>query len=474
MTAHRPPLVLLFLGPTLDAESARQALAGTAADVRVSPPAQQGDVLRALGDRPDVIGLVDGLFFQVPSVTHKEVLLALERGVRILGSSSMGALRAAELDRFGMEGVGEIYHAYRSGAIDGDDEVALVHDESFRPLTVALVTLRHSLRRARARRVISARAARAVLASARRLHFTERTMSAVLDGTGEIGAVEAAALRAHLDTDGVDLKADDARLLLATIAARIGGRAPWPPLPVVRVQRTVYLHLLQREYDGTGPHQRLDLPDARVLAFVKLLAASAPALVRRVRRRCLHADEAVARGLDHECEAELLARFRSARRLSDDDLDTWSGAHGLSSDELAAALRLRALETRVLDGSDGPEVRAAAAGRHGFTEPELTRPSFQPPGIPWEGPLMAEAKIGGEFATALATATDLARRAARLAAGIPGLADSLGRERLEHWAAGIWGVPAAEFDTAFLDRGFTDYAEFDDVARAAYLGTYAG
>ena len=57
----------------------------------------------------DAILIVDGEFGQSLSVWHKEILHALHRGIRVVGASSMGALRAAELDRFGMEGVGEIY-----------------------------------------------------------------------------------------------------------------------------------------------------------------------------------------------------------------------------------------------------------------------------------------------------------------------------------------------------------------------------
>ena len=39
-----------------------------------------------------------------------------------------GAVRAAELDRYGMEGVGEIYASYRDGWLTADADVALLHD----------------------------------------------------------------------------------------------------------------------------------------------------------------------------------------------------------------------------------------------------------------------------------------------------------------------------------------------------------
>lgn len=37
----------------------------------------------------------------------------------------MGALRASELYKFGMHGLGEIFEKYKNGIILGDDEVAL-------------------------------------------------------------------------------------------------------------------------------------------------------------------------------------------------------------------------------------------------------------------------------------------------------------------------------------------------------------
>src|SRR6185436_15946902 len=111
-----------FLGPTLSHDEARDVL-----DAEYRPPAAHGDVLRAALRRPRAIGLVDGVFEGVPAVWHKEILFALAEGVHVFGAASMGALRAAELSTFGMRGIGQIYDWYAGGAIDADDEVALVH-----------------------------------------------------------------------------------------------------------------------------------------------------------------------------------------------------------------------------------------------------------------------------------------------------------------------------------------------------------
>src|SRR5262245_29796856 len=112
----------VFLGPTLPVREARAVL-----DATYLPPILQGDLLRLLPRAPQVIVIIDGGFELTPAVWHKEIMLALESGVHVFGASSMGALRAAELDQFGMVGVGAIYQMFRTGEIEDDDEVAVMH-----------------------------------------------------------------------------------------------------------------------------------------------------------------------------------------------------------------------------------------------------------------------------------------------------------------------------------------------------------
>src|SRR6516165_742713 len=97
---------VIFLGPTLSVDEARQEL-----DADYLPPAAQSDVYLAARRQPVMIGIVDGYFQRVPSVWHKEILWAMSRGIHVFGSASMGALRAAELEVFGMEGVGAVFAA---------------------------------------------------------------------------------------------------------------------------------------------------------------------------------------------------------------------------------------------------------------------------------------------------------------------------------------------------------------------------
>jgi hypothetical protein len=224
----RSPGVVAFLGPSLPAREARRV-----APCRVLGPARAGDVLAILPARPLAIALVDGLFDTTPSVWPREILAALDAGVAVFGGASMGALRAAELERHGVVGVGRIFGWYRDGVIDDDAEVALLHADAaggWRPLTVPLVTVRAAAEAAAAERVLRAAAARALVRAASALHYSERTWPRVLDAARLPDAVRAR-FAAWLPR-APDPKAEDARACIAAAAAFARARrAGAPPVP---------------------------------------------------------------------------------------------------------------------------------------------------------------------------------------------------------------------------------------------------
>ena len=218
---------VVFLGPTLDAGEARSLI-----DAEIKGPARQGDVFRAVRDGAEVIGLVDGLFETVPAVLHKEILWALDRGVRVVGAASMGALRAAELHPFGMEGIGAVFAAYRDGHLIDDDEVAVVHGPAelgYLPLSVAMVDLRASFAEAARSGVVSGAEADHCIACAKRLHYKDRSYEGAIEAAGLDAGPAGRALRDWLKDHRVERKKMDARELLFHLAAiSERGRAPVP------------------------------------------------------------------------------------------------------------------------------------------------------------------------------------------------------------------------------------------------------
>ncbi len=200
--------MILFSGPSLTGSTV--SLDGF--DVR--GPVRQGDVYLATLEHPAAIGIIDGYFEGVPSVWHKEILWALRQGIPVLGAASMGALRAAEMDAFGMIGVGEIYAAYRDGEIVDDDEVALLHgpeELGYPGLSIAMVNVRATCRAAVSDGVIGVEAAMKIIKLAKEQFYKMRTWASIFCGAGsEVPDALADWISAH----EVDQKRLDAEALV--------------------------------------------------------------------------------------------------------------------------------------------------------------------------------------------------------------------------------------------------------------------
>jgi hypothetical protein len=331
--------VYVFLGPTLPVEEARQIL-----NARYLPPVAMGDVYALMARRPQVIAIVDGLFEQRPAVWHKEILFALSRGVRVLGASSMGALRAAELHAFGMEGVGEIFGAFMRGQLTDDDEVTVVHGpaaDGWRPLSDAMVNLRLGLRLAETAGAIGGETHRRLIELGKALFYPERSWPALIAEGHKAGlpVEELQALRAFVRREQPDQKRADARQLLAHLAEL--ARAPIAPhRPEFDFEPTLFWQLLA---DSMAPiesaegaraeqlrdHVRLGDPERRELIRGALLLV----LVRMEARR---------RGIKVDL-ASALRRFRRARRLhSAAALSEWIAQNRIGRDQCAELAELEA------------------------------------------------------------------------------------------------------------------------------------
>ncbi len=164
--------IVIFTGPSLDRDKAREIF-----DRAVyMPPIQRGDATRAFEKGAKIIGIIDGIFFDAVAVSPRELLSLLDKGVIIVGGSSMGALRAAELDVYGMIGVGHIYEMYKKREINSDDEVALIFaPDTLKPLSEPLINIRYNLRTLAERNSIDIKTFESLLKIARGLYYPSRT-----------------------------------------------------------------------------------------------------------------------------------------------------------------------------------------------------------------------------------------------------------------------------------------------------------
>jgi TfuA protein len=206
---------LVFTGPTLHPQEAGLLLPGA----KVLPPVKRGDLQATAEFDPQLVAIIDGEFFQNLAVSPKEILPLLERGVRVYGAASMGALRAVELARFGMIGIGAVFRLFRSGWMMDDDEVALTYCPwTFKHTSEPLVSTRFALRRAEKRGIIQRRERHEIIQQLKNRYFPERTTAALRALAVRIlGDKRDTTLVSYLIREAGDVKNEDARRLLLTL-----------------------------------------------------------------------------------------------------------------------------------------------------------------------------------------------------------------------------------------------------------------
>ena len=237
---------VVFSGPSLPPIEVRRIT-----DAEWRPPAAQGDLFRSAEEGFGIIGLIDGYFDWVPAVWHKEVLWALTQGIHVIGAASMGALRAAELEAFGMIGVGRVFEAFRSGSLEDDDEVAVLHwgaaSENYAQITEAMVDIRATLQQAVAADKIGQASAAALERIAKRLHYKQRTYPRIFKSAraGGIAPREISRFKAWLGNGGrVSVKRADALELIGLVNDYLRIGRPRQPVTYKLEQTTAWQRVL--------------------------------------------------------------------------------------------------------------------------------------------------------------------------------------------------------------------------------------
>lgn len=204
---------VVFAGPTISHSEVQQHL-----DCVCMPPVCHGDMIELINRKPEAIGIIDGYFEGAPSVWHKEILYALDQGVHVYGSASMGALRAAELHTFGMRGVGRIFEWYRDLLIEDDDEVAVLHgpaEVGFAAASEPMVSIRATLQSANQEGVIEHTIHDDLIGAMKSTFYKKRSWKLVREFAAEL-LDDAAYSRFSrwLDQHCIDLKKQDAIAML--------------------------------------------------------------------------------------------------------------------------------------------------------------------------------------------------------------------------------------------------------------------
>ncbi len=168
---------VIFLGPTMSIEKAKEIL-----DADYRPPAKKGDLLRLIPSSVKVVGIIDGYFLQDYPPTPIEVYnLLRKKDVSVFGSSSLGALRAVELNKFGMMGIGKIFDLFLKGVVDSDDEVAVTFTGYSGYKSDALIDIRYNLFLAQKNKIIDIKTRKNILGIAKKTYFPYRTYNDIID-----------------------------------------------------------------------------------------------------------------------------------------------------------------------------------------------------------------------------------------------------------------------------------------------------
>ncbi|MGW8700185.1 TfuA-like protein [Streptomyces eurythermus] len=358
---------------------------------------------------------------------------------------------------YGMVGVGRVFEDFRSGVLDADDEVAVLHTDDGLPLSEALVNLRAALTRASADGQLVEIEADRLADLARSLPYTSRSWAAL----GRLAAGEGLGpafswADAWRRTHSWDVKREDAERVLALVAAGlppapgVGAWAgePWRtsfvrywqaafrPGAVAAGQPVSFLALLhhQQLYDPESP----DRWRARVLAA--LAQETGDDVCRPVR----------AAAVQRSALRFVAAAGVEVTGMSGDQLAHWLTEEEVSRLPPEEALVRVVVRSARLDGAW----------------------TVWPATVAEAGDLLGSVPLAAE-----AVAAAFARHAEIEAADPHHTTAHLNADRIASHLTQRWGFPEgcdrAVLDAAARDRALRDFAGAVEVARAFYFSARA-
>ena len=213
--------IIIYTGLSLPFDEAKEIL-DSFDDVEViyKRPIKRGDLSLALKENPKIIGIIDGVFHQSSAVGHKEILNVMKKGIKVYGASSMGALRASELDTLGMTGIGYVYNQYASGEVDSDDDVAVMLDsETLEALSEPLINMKYVFTNAVSENIITEYEKDELLKIAKRTYYPKRNYAQTLAESSLDNDTKGNLI--NFIRESVDIKKEDAKELLKTLKKEI-------------------------------------------------------------------------------------------------------------------------------------------------------------------------------------------------------------------------------------------------------------
>jgi YcaO-like protein with predicted kinase domain len=213
-------------------------------------PAEQGDLLMAILAGFRNILIIDGYFYSKFPCTTFEIMLALEQGLNVFGAASIGALRAVELDHYGMTGIGYVYGYLRRHAIKPYHVVAQTYRQDDTVLTPPLIEIIYFLECAMAEGVINQAETDRCLKLAATISFFSLTFASFFRLIREAGltTLQLENYFNQKDPDHFRIKRADALQLLGSFRQIIASRTTEHVLEQFCRARDKYLNILYAKY----------------------------------------------------------------------------------------------------------------------------------------------------------------------------------------------------------------------------------
>lgn len=214
--------IIIYTGLSIPFDEAMQIL-DSHDDIEViyKKPIKRGDLNQDMKENPDIIAIIDGVFHQSSAVGHREIINVIKKGVKVYGSSSMGALRASELDVLGMEGIGYCYNEYASGNITSDDDVAVMLDsDTLEPLSIPLISMDYVFTNAVKENIITQKEKEELVKITKETYYPRRNYAQTLSQS----SLDENKKRKLINfiQNSKDIKKEDAKTLLNHIKSVIG------------------------------------------------------------------------------------------------------------------------------------------------------------------------------------------------------------------------------------------------------------
>jgi hypothetical protein len=496
--------IFIFVGPSLRNESIPHHMQAV-----LLPPASRGDLLKTLSLRPQTILVIDTAFHSGPQPTLGEIRAVIEAGVRVIGAGRQGALRAADLQEFCMEGRGQIYDMYRSGQLRDEDEVAVHYElqgQNYHVLSESLVNIRINLQQALKEKVISNETERVLLGIAKDSYYRERTYAHVFKQavTAGISRQELVRCQEFIKLNAVDVCLQDAREALQYIM-KTQGRSQVKPIRRPPLVKTLFHHRLELDHTGRWMEARF-VSDKDVLHTMRLLDRKAHEFHRQILIRCLIAEKASRQKVFIPSDVELMLQFQTEHGLPTlTQVTDWLRERNMERAELMCFLREQALissyyqragaftcaekiecETKIMQdfALDAGVLKDGHTDRVNFGGALITcdmlgvdclegilmawvrikpRLSLDPPSIRY-------LKYLGGFNDYLTQLVSVMEFNDGLLQSTPELRlELLEPQEIRAFFATVWGVTQDQFEWAMRLRGFISVRSFDNSAKTHYI-----